>query len=310
MNDLKIGIIGVGGVGGFLAGLLCRTYPHVTLGARSQRKEDLISQGVILHSDLYGEVISEPERICEVKQMQAQDILFICVKNYSLDTVCQELSSLISNRTIIVPVMNGVDSGDRIRQTVPRGIVIDAVIYIVSFLNKNGSISQEGDFARLFIGTKNKKHLEASLLIHRVLSNAGIDSHFSEDIEAEIWRKYILNCAYNVLTARYEEPIGALRKSPIKSKQYEDLLWEAYAVAKAKGVRVTAKDVENMIHKFYHEYANNATSSLMRDIMNHKPAELETFGGYIVKEGERLHVPVTVSKQMYEAIMMKVSSQT
>ena len=57
--------------------------------------------------------------------------------------------------------------------------------------------------------------------------------------DREIWRKYILNCAYNVATAYYDNTIGELRSVPAKAKEYEDLVWEAYKVGVSKGVRLT-----------------------------------------------------------------------
>ena len=65
-----------------------------------------------------------------------------------------------------------------------------------------------------------------------------IDHKVSQDIESDIWKKYILNCAHNVSTACYNNTIGELRKNPDKAKEYEKLIYEAYEVAAAKGVNI------------------------------------------------------------------------
>ena len=118
----------------------------------------------------------------------------------------------------------------------------------------------------------------------------------------EIWRKYILNCAYNVATAYYDNTIGELRSDPRKAAEYEALVNEAWQVALAKGVAVTQEHVDAIIHRFYKELAGNATSSLQRDIRAGRTAETETFSGYIVHEGKKLGLDLPVSSKMYDGL--------
>lgn len=118
----------------------------------------------------------------------------------------------------------------------------------------------------------------------------------------EIWRKYILNCAYNVETAFYDNTIGQLRRDEKKAKEYEALVNEAYQVGLAKGVAIRQEHIDAIIHRFYYELADDATSSLQRDIRAGRRSEVDVFGGYIVREAERHGIPVPVSLKMYEKL--------
>lgn len=302
--DKRIAVVGIGGVGGYLAGMLGQVCPHLTLAARGARKESLEKEGLILHSEYKGELRAVPEQVVETGELPEQDIIFICVKNYSLEEVCRELGQAVSDRTILIPVMNGVNPGERVRDLLGKGTVVDALIYIVAFANEDFSITQQGDFARLCIGIKNadalqqKKVEEAAAL----LTAAGIDFEVAEDIEVEIWRKYILNCAYNVVTAYYDNDIGQLRKEERKAKEYEALVREAEQVALAKGVAIKKEHTDAIIDRFYHGYADNATSSLQRDIRAGCRSEADVFSGYIVREAEKYGIPVPVSSRMYEKL--------
>lgn len=302
--DKRIAVVGIGGVGGYLAGMLGQVCPHLTLAARGVRKESLEKEGLILHSEYKGELRAVPEQVVETGDLPEQDIIFICVKNYSLEEVCRELGQAVSDRTILIPVMNGVNPGERVRDLLGKGTVVDALIYIVAFANEDFSITQQGDFARLCIGIKNadalqqKKVEEAAAL----LTAAGIDFEVAEDIEVEIWRKYILNCAYNVVTAYYDNDIGQLRKEERKAKEYEALVREAEQVALAKGVAIKKEHTDAIIDRFYHGYADNATSSLQRDIRAGRRSEADVFSGYIVREAEKYGIPVPVSSRMYEKL--------
>lgn len=307
-EDKKIAVIGIGGVGGYVAGMLAKAYPHVTMVARGARGESIRENGLVLHSDYKGEIVAKPERVVPVREMGQQDYIFICVKNYSLEDVCENIRDMVTDDTVIIPVMNGVDPGEKIRSLIGRGTVVDSLIYTVAFANADFSISQQDTFTWLCIGIKNadQGQQEKVAQVAEILKGADIDYKDDGDIEVEIWRKYILNCAFNVMTAFYDNTIGELRRDPVKAQQYETLVWEAASVGRAKGVALTDEHIQEVIHKFRHVHADNATSSLQRDFqICKKQTELETFSGYIVQEAKRLGVSIPLSEEMCQGLKAK-----
>ncbi len=308
IKDKKIAVIGIGGVGGYVAGMLAKAYPHVTMVARGARGESIRENGLVLHSDYKGEIVAKPERVVPVREMGQQDYIFICVKNYSLEDVCENIRDMVTDDTVIIPVMNGVDPGEKIRSLIGRGTVVDSLIYTVAFANADFSISQQDTFTWLCIGIKNadQGQQEKVTQVAEILKGADIDYKDDGDIEVEIWRKYILNCAFNVMTAFYDNTIGELRRDTVKAQQYETLVWEAASVGRAKGVALTDEHIQEVIHKFRHVHADNATSSLQRDFqICKKQTELETFSGYIVQEAKRLGVSIPISEEMYQGLKAK-----
>ena len=307
-EDKKIAVIGIGGVGGYVAGMLAKAYPHVTMVARGARGESIRENGLVLHSDYKGEIVAKPERVVPVREMGQQDYIFICVKNYSLEDVCENIRDMVTDDTVIIPVMNGVDPGEKIRSLIGRGTVVDSLIYTVAFANADFSISQQDTFTWLCIGIKNadQGQQEKVTQVAEILKGADIDYKDDGDIEVEIWRKYILNCAFNVMTSFYDNTIGELRRDTVKAQQYETLVWEAASVGRAKGVALTDEHIQEVIHKFRHVHADNATSSLQRDFqICKKQTELETFSGYIVQEAKRLGVSIPLSEEMYQGLKAK-----
>ena len=308
-NEKKIAVVGLGGVGGYIAGLLANAYSDVTFIARGARKEAIEKDGLYLHSDYKGEIHAVPAHVTTVEEMEPQDYIFVCVKNYSLKEVCLAMKHAVKDDTVIIPVMNGVDPGDNIRKYVGRGTVVDSLIYIVAFSNPDYSITQQGNFASLRIGITDATEEEQQKVkeVSEILSGKGaeIDHKVSDQIQVEIWKKYILNCAFNVETAVYNQPIGELRTDSEKSKEYEALIQEAWLVAREKKIAVTQDDIDAIIHRFYHEYADNATSSLQRDVAKGKISECETFSGYIVREGRKAGLDLPVSEKMYLELKKK-----
>ena len=62
---MKIMIVGIGGVGGYIAGMVGQKYKNLTLIARGKRGEALREHGVVLHSDFHGEKRWCDTGVCE-----------------------------------------------------------------------------------------------------------------------------------------------------------------------------------------------------------------------------------------------------
>lgn len=311
INSSRIAVIGAGGVGGYIAGMLGRACSHLTMVLRGPRMESVRNDGFTLHSDHNGEMTIRPERVVPIDEIGEQDYIFICVKNYSLDEVCRSLRPHISDDTVIIPVMNGVDPGERVRSILGKGIVVESLIYIIAFADRDYSVTQQGDFAMVKIGINDATDIEKQAVsgVDEILTGAGIDHAVADDIEVEIWRKYILNCGYNVATAYYDNTIGQLREDKDKAAEFETLLDEARQVAQVKGVGITQAHIDDIVHKFHHVWAYDASSSLQRDVSAGKTSEVETFSGYIVREAQRLGVDAPVSVRMYEGLRRKTGRE-
>ena len=308
----KIAVVGIGGVGGFLAGAIGNVYgEQLTLVARGERLSILQERGLILHSDQRGEICVHPHAVVTAQELEEQDFIFLCVKNYSLEEACAQIRHAVGENTVVIPVMNGVDPGDRVRAALGRGIVVDSLIYIVAFIGSDGEIVHQGNFARLRIGIRDADEREQKAVsqVSEILTDAGVEHLVADDIELEIWRKYILNCAYNVATAAYDNNIGQLRADPVRAKEFEDLITEAYEVALAKGVAVRPEHRQEFFDRFHYVYRNDATSSLQRDLNAGRRAEIETFSGYLVREAARLGVAAPVSEKMYELLKKRAGQK-
>lgn len=303
LKELRIAVIGIGGIGGLLGGLLAEKFPNVTFVARGERAEDLKRHGLTVRSEQLGEWTVRPKAVVSsVKEAGEQDLVLACVKNYSLDELLEQMPGTLPDATVIVPVMNGTDPGDRIRQKMPKNPVLDALIYCVAFIEPAGAVRQQGPSLKMWIGQSGNTAMERSALqlFDEVMAETGLPYGVASDIRREIWKKYLLNCAYNVLTAYYDCPIGEVANDPKKLNEYRNLVLEAYGVGLAKGIDIRKEDMEEILNKLP-ELDPTGGSSLQRDLQNGRPSELETFGGYIVEEARCLGLDAPLSERFYQA---------
>lgn len=307
----KIMVVGVGGVGGVLAANLVKKYGEsVSLIARGPRRESLRQNGLTLHSDLYGEFTVHPACIEEDPALcGVQDLILICVKNGGLQKVCQQILPVVGEHTAVMAVMNGVSAGQELAQRLGKGVLVDSVIYTVSSAGSDYSITQKGSYTYLNIGshTDSEEGKKTAQEIADLLNAAGVDCKVSRNVQAAIWKKYVLNCAFNVATARWGYTIGQLAADAAKRADCRALMAEAAAVAAKMGVPLPEDLVDKHMVTMMENTTPNSDSSLSRDFDAGKVGEMEVFSGYIVRKAAELGVPAPVSGEYYEGLKARAA---
>ena len=147
---MKLMVSGIGGVGGYIAAVLCRYYPgSVTLIARGERKKALEQRGLVVHSAVLGEQTYHPAVTDCPADVGIQDVIFVCVKTFSLDKALAALRPCVDEHTVVVPVMNGIDHADRTRAALPAGRVVNSLIYITSSYDGEYAICHASPYVRM-----------------------------------------------------------------------------------------------------------------------------------------------------------------
>ena len=305
MEQKKITVVGIGGVGGLLAGVLIRRYgDSVSLIARGSRAEHLCTQGLTLHSDAYGEFTVKPAVVTDDPSgLPVQDLVLVCVKNDSLEAVAQQIMPIVGPDTVVLPVMNGVTAAKKLRSILPTGTVLGCVIYTVSGAGRDFSITQQGKFTELSIGSQvfdtaeQAKAEETAALF----MDAGIQCKAVEDVAVAIWTKYVLNCAYNVATARWGCTIGGIKADESRVEDSRALLTESWKVGVASGVALPEDLPEKQLRRIL-KTSDDSDSSLGRDFAAGRAGELEVFCGDVVRMAAELGVDVPMTQKYYDAL--------
>ena len=151
-NNLKYLIAGTGGVGGSIAAFLALAGKDVTCIARGGHLAALRENGLKLHSDLKGEhtldvpayTAEEYAALASSADAYKADVIFVCVKGYSVDSITELIRHAAHKDTVVIPILNVYGTGPRIQRLVPGVTVLDGCIYIVGFVSGKGEITQMG----------------------------------------------------------------------------------------------------------------------------------------------------------------------
>ena len=153
-TNLKFAIFGVGGTGGVIGGYLANAGNDVTFLARGAHLAAMQEKGLMIHTNHRGDI-----RLPKVKALNAADyhetpdVLFVCVKYYSLEAAIALVRRVAGPDTLIIPILNVFGTGAVMQEKLAGLTVLDGCIYVFAKRGGPGIIEQPQEILRVFVGS-------------------------------------------------------------------------------------------------------------------------------------------------------------
>lgn len=135
-----------------------------------------------------------------------------------------------------------------------------------------------------------------------LIERAGMAVEVLADPRGAIWGKLIFNAAVNPLPALTGLRLSRVYAHPETYAVLHTLVEEGKAVAAALGIRLPTDPMTVIdAHRALGE-AHTHVGSMKQDIDRGRPTEIDTLTGAVVAEGDRLGIPVPVSRTVYRLV--------
>jgi 2-dehydropantoate 2-reductase len=286
---MRIAVVGSGGVGGYFGGRLAAAGSEVIFLARGAQLDALRSRGLQIHSPLGDVHLPRVDATDDPSTVGAVDVVFFTVKLYDTESAMTLLPTLIGSGTVVIPFQNGVDSVDRLVRAVGREHTAGGTAYVAAVVAEPGVIRHTANDRLIFgelDGTRSPR-LERLL---EACGPAGFNASLSDDIERDIWRKFVWLSMFSGVTTVTRLPIGAIREDPNLVALCQAAVMEGMAVAHARGVALPVALLDQVAPNL-HALPPEAKSSMLEDLERGKQLELPWLSGAVVRIGEQFDVP-------------------
>jgi len=304
-SRIKIVIAGAGGLGTFFGGRLS-VHADVTLVARGERLESLRSQGVVIHIDGDCET-SSPALVdsgsdADLATLAGADYVLFACKTQHTEELAQQLLPFIDNATQIVSLQNGVDNEIILEQQFGRPIIGAMTVRFGSHLNPAGEIEVIGELITRVGDYPTGLSARLKPLV-KVLKLAGFDASAVADIRLESWKKMVINCACNPISALQFGDIQTLYKTPSSRWVMQNMMREAAAAAAADGVEITPGDLEQLSAALV--AMPPLRSSMQVDAERGTPLELAGLTGAIMHRSAALGQEALVTSTVHHLLLSR-----
>ncbi|MDR3278875.1 MAG: 2-dehydropantoate 2-reductase [Synergistaceae bacterium] len=303
---MKIAVIGAGAMGSILGGRLAAAGNDVWLVDIFQAHVDAINQN--------GLRIKKGDRVDTIKikaaisadavyaEIGLVDLVLIFVKGIYTEAAIKSAQKLIGDHTYVLTVQNGVGNADILAKYVPQERVLMGTTLSAGGMIEPGFVldSSPNNFTQIMpmkgeVGPAVKMIVDA-------MNKAGWETEATPDAEQAIWNKLAVNCCTNACCTITRLTCGQVCEAPFGRNLLTDVIKEVCAVANAKGLPL---DWEKVSGHFFDVYSSSPHyPSMLQDAKKKAKTEVEMITGAVVRDGERLGVPVPVNRTIYNLISM------
>jgi 2-dehydropantoate 2-reductase len=296
--EFKIAVVGAGAIGCYFGGMLARAGRPVTLIGRRNHVEAINKNGLLFQS------LGSEQRIAisatdDIAAVHDARLILFCVKSLDTEDAARNMAPHLAPGAVVLSLQNGVDNADRIRSHVTAE-VMPVLVYAAAEMSGPGAVRHTGG-GNLIVGRTREfrgGNETDGLLgeIATVFTGAGVPVKISADIEADLWTKLVMNCAYNAVSALSGARYGQMVAMPEVRAVMREAVKEVAQVAQAKGVRLP-DDIGDAAIRLA-DAMPQTTSSTAQDMRKGKPTEIDHLNGYVVRQGAALGIPTPVNQTL------------
>ncbi|PKM78109.1 MAG: hypothetical protein CVU90_03535 [Firmicutes bacterium HGW-Firmicutes-15] len=309
MQNIKsIWVLGIGGVGGYFGGRIAYALNDINDGrqiyfiARGQHLQKIQETGLSLQRN--DETFICPPALASENMagFPAPDLCLLCVKSYDLEDAVQSLSKYISDNTIIIPLLNGLDIYQRVRKIMDKGMVLPACVYITSYVEKPGKVVQNGPDGRVVLGWDPQFPSFDPCNLLAFSQEMGLDLNWSPNPYPSIWEKYLLVGSFALVTAASGMSFGEALNDSEGKANLTGIMKEIIELGQKQGIDLKMDLIENTF-TFMSRFPYDARSSYQRDLEQGRGKnEGDIFGATIIRMGKELGVPTPITEKMIQRI--------
>ena len=293
----KISLIGLGAMGVFFAPRLYETYgDNFRVIAEGERKKRLETEGVTVNGVNYKFPVITPD-----KTGDTADLILIGVKGYSLAQAIKDIKNQVGENTIILSLLNGVDSEDKLIDAFGSEHVMYAFMRM-SIVMKEGRADFDPYWGKIHFGEKlNDTYSNRVMAVKAVFDKADIPYCIEKDMLKGIWFKYMCNIGENMSCALLGIPFGMFRVSEHANWIRIGAMREVATIAQKKGIDIGEKEIE-LQEKTVMSIPKENKPSTLQDLEAGKRTEIDMFAGTVVNMGKELKIPTPLNEMFYHGI--------
>ena len=298
---MRIAILGVGGVGGVYGAELARAGHEVMMWCRGANLVAIRQRGVEVQTP-NGAFTVRPGATDTLEAMDGAELAIVSVKAYSLKEIAPVVKYLAERGALVLPLLNGVDSVETLVSLgVPKAQVLAGLTHISAQRVAPGVFERRSSFQQVTLGEPGGGPSPRAEKVAEVLRGAGIQAKAVEDIQRDVWRKFIFISVAAACCGLTRSTLGRVRDAPQGWPLLERAVREVSAVGRGRGVPLTAED-EDGVMKYLRELPASLKPSFLLDVEGGGPTELDSLIGAVTRLGASAGVPTPLFDTIWMAL--------
>lgn len=301
MEKQRIGVIGIGAIGGVLCAKLSDAGHDVYAVDVRREIVDAVNDSGIHLSGIMESNARVTKAITSIDQLGGLDLddIFVCTKAYVLPLIKDELGKLNNGRTSFVCFQNGLDLMELLQPCLDNRCIFRVAVNYAGMVMEPGHVNVTFFHSPNFIGClecAEEETIEKAKGIAALLTECGLDTEYTADIQKRVWQKVILNSALMLTSVLTRLPMNQIMGISETREVVESHLDECLAVADAEGFDF-GEDFRDRALRYLSGAGEHKTSMLV-DFEEGNPIEMDFLNAKIQEHAERHGIECRQNKLM------------
>jgi 2-dehydropantoate 2-reductase len=301
-SGLRIAVIGVGPVGSILAGHLAAADEDVRIVDILRNHVDVIREEGLHIGGMLDMTVKVPKTSYSIAELADEDldVIFICVKASFLPIIIRELSTVYKPGTKVVCYQNGMDNELQIAEAFGKDNTLRVVINYAGNFIADGKVTMNFFHKPNYIGVLTEDNIEFANRVAAMMTRADLETEYTDIIRTYVWEKVILNAALAPLSAITGMTMKEVTTFDDTIEMMKDLLREGITVGERDGCEFQDGFFDHCV--WYLSQAGHHKPSMLIDIENRSPTEIDYLNARICHHGDNYDIPVPVNRTITQLI--------
>ena len=304
----RVCVVGAGVIGSLYAAHLARV-AEVSLLVRRPEQAEALDAGLRISGK--SEFTASVNATADPAELPDFDLGIVATKATDLETAAGRLAGRARGATMMT-IQNGLGAEEILHAHGPWPLV-SAVTFMSGVRHADAHVEYELDtetWLGPYAGTKTP--FGTARAVHDLLVEAGLNAQVFPDLRPAQWSKLIFNATVNTVAALTDLPhvsqFAAVDSPTDLGLLVRDLMDEGKAVAAAAGVGLHEDPWDMNVHAVRRgetqaaEGAYAHVPSMLEDVRSGRRTEVDFITGALVREAERVGVPVPLHSAMYRLV--------
>jgi 2-dehydropantoate 2-reductase len=310
---MRILIYGAGALGQAIGCMLAADGHQVGLLLRP-RFVGVLKTGGLEVNGIFGDYQVNGDRLELLTSLRgrngaAYDMILLTTKTYDTDKAIADIATLSQCYCPVVSLQNGCGNLEKLEERLGRERSLAGRVITGFEIEQPGRVKITVSADAVHIGGCVHGVIpNAAKRLAEALDHAGLPSIAVTDVSQSLYAKLLYNCALNPLGAILGVHYGALGDSGETQIIMDQVIDETFAVIAAMGGSTPWSNAAAYRKVFYDTLipaTYNHRASMLQDLENNKPTEVEAMVGYVVTQGKKYGVATPASDFLAALVRFK-----
>lgn len=286
---MRIVVIGAGAVGASFGARLAAAGHAVTLVDRWPEHVAAIAERGLKALGVPAPVELRLPAVPPEAAPGGQELALIAVDANNTAEAAAVATRALGPQGCALTVQNGIGNVETLSGILGRERVVGGAT-MCSFRTVGPGVVEQTNVATTVIGELDGQRSPRVAALAELLTGAGYPTRVTADIMSAIWEKLVVNVTINPICGITGLRMGELARLAATDRYQDQLLDEAFAVARAKGLSLPERELRERVKA--HCWDKYSQPSMLQHLEAGRRTEIAALNGALVREAEALGVPV------------------